>query len=149
MKESDVLAQNVFSQKQITIQISSLCHCDQHAWKLQGVLSFALLFYAQNVFSQKQIIIQLWNLYHCNWNTWKLQGVVSLGLSKESGVLAQMEMVQCCWQGMPEKSGCTAFGPLIQRKNSPKWLSYSFETCTVAIGMPENIRVCWVWPSKF
>ena len=27
--------------------------------------------------------------------------------------------------------------------------SYSFETCTIAIGMPENLRVHWVWPSKY
>ena len=27
--------------------------------------------------------------------------------------------------------------------------SYSFETCTIVIGMPENLRVCWVWPCKY
>ena len=27
--------------------------------------------------------------------------------------------------------------------------TYSFETCTIVIGMPENLRVCWVWPSKY
>ena len=27
--------------------------------------------------------------------------------------------------------------------------SYSFETCTTAIGTPENLRVHWVWPSKY
>ena len=27
--------------------------------------------------------------------------------------------------------------------------SYSFETCTTEIGTPENLRVHWVWPSKY
>ena len=27
--------------------------------------------------------------------------------------------------------------------------SYSFETWTIAIDTPENLRVCWVWPSKY
>ena len=27
--------------------------------------------------------------------------------------------------------------------------SYSFETCTIVIGMPENLRVCRVWPTKY
>ena len=35
-KESDVLAQNVFSQKWIIIQLWNLHHCNQHAWKPQG-----------------------------------------------------------------------------------------------------------------
>ena len=41
-KESDVLAQNVFSQKQIIIQLWNLYHCNWHTWKPQGVLSLAL-----------------------------------------------------------------------------------------------------------
>ena len=41
-KESDVLAQNVVSQKQIIIQLWNLYHCDWHTWKLQGALSLAL-----------------------------------------------------------------------------------------------------------
>ena len=40
--ESDVLAQNVFSQKQIIIQLWNLYHCNWHTWKPQGVLSLAL-----------------------------------------------------------------------------------------------------------
>ena len=27
--------------------------------------------------------------------------------------------------------------------------SYSFETCTIGISMPENLRVHWLWPSKY
>ena len=85
-KESDVLFQNVFSQKWIIVQLWNLYHCDQHAWKPQGTLEFGppntkesdVLF--QNVFLQKQIIIQLWNLDHCNWHTWKPQGLLSLAL---------------------------------------------------------------------
>ena len=42
MKESDVLAQNVFSQKWIIIKLWNLYHCNWHTWKLQGVLSLAL-----------------------------------------------------------------------------------------------------------
>ena len=41
-KESDVLAQNVFSPKWIIIQLWNLYHCDWHAWKPQGMLSLAL-----------------------------------------------------------------------------------------------------------
>ena len=72
-KESDVLAQNVFSQKQIIIQLWNLYHCDWACLKTSGCAEFGPLntkesdVLAQNVFSQKWIIIQLWNLYHCNW----------------------------------------------------------------------------------
>ena len=41
-KESDVLAQNVVSLKQIIIQLWNLYHCDWHAWKPQHALSLAL-----------------------------------------------------------------------------------------------------------
>ena len=41
-KESDVLTQNVFSQKQIIIQLWNLYHCNWHTWKPQGALSLAL-----------------------------------------------------------------------------------------------------------
>ena len=41
-KERDVLAQNVFSQKQIIIQLWNLYHCNQHAWNPQGALTLAL-----------------------------------------------------------------------------------------------------------
>ena len=41
-KESDLLAQNVVSLKQIIIQLWNLYHCDWHTWKLQGALSLAL-----------------------------------------------------------------------------------------------------------
>ena len=27
--------------------------------------------------------------------------------------------------------------------------SYSFESCTIVISMPENLRMCWGWPSKW
>ena len=41
-KESDVIAQNVFSQKWIIIQLWNLYHWDQHAWKAQGALHLTL-----------------------------------------------------------------------------------------------------------
>ena len=41
-KKSDVLAQNVFSQKQIIIQLWNLYHCDHHTWKPQSALSLAI-----------------------------------------------------------------------------------------------------------
>ena len=41
-KESDVLGQNVFPQKQIIIQLWNLYHCDHHTSKPQGALSLAL-----------------------------------------------------------------------------------------------------------
>ena len=40
--ESDVLTQNVFSQKWIIIQLWNLYHCNWHTWKPQGALSLAL-----------------------------------------------------------------------------------------------------------
>ena len=82
----------------------------------------------QNVFSQKWIIIQLWNQYHCDQHAWKPQGTLEFGPpnTKESDVLFQNVFFQ-------------------------KWIIvYSFETCTIVIGMPGNLRVCtWVWPSKY
>ena len=108
MKESDVLAQNVFYQKQIIIKLWNLYHCNWHTWKLQGVLEFGPLntkesdVLAQNVFSQKWIIIQLWNLYSLGqldtWiiipeniqgqKTWRCAEFGPLNM-KESDVLAQ------------------------------------------------------------
>ena len=41
-KESDVIAQNVFSQKWIIIQLWNVYHCNQHAWKPQGALTLTL-----------------------------------------------------------------------------------------------------------
>ena len=81
---------------------------------------------AQNVFSQKWVIIQLWNLYHCNQHTWKLQGALSLALQMQRKVMFWPKM---CFL----RNGST----------------YSFETCTIAIDMPENLRVHLVWPSKY
>ena len=85
--ESDVSAQNVFSQKWIIIQLWNLYHCNWHTWKPKsGCTEFGPLntkeshVLAQNVFSQKQIIIQLWNLDHCYWHSWEPQGVLSLAL---------------------------------------------------------------------
>ena len=72
-KESDVLAQNVFSQKQIIIQLWNLYHCNcSMPENLRVYTEFGPLntkesdVLAQNVFSQKWIIKQLWNLYHCD-----------------------------------------------------------------------------------
>ena len=53
---------------------------------------------------------------------------------------------------------CTEFGPLNTEGNDVlahmcfflrNGSSYSVETCTIAISMPENLSVCWVWPSKY
>ena len=54
-------------------------------------------------------------------------------------------------------SRCNEFGPLNMKKSDVlaqnvflrNRSSYSFETCTIVIGMSENLRVCWVWPSKY
>ena len=145
-KESDVLAQNVFSQKWIIKQLWNLYHwpskykgkCMFHAWKphtalvwLAWVFRFGLLntkesdVLAQNVFSQKQIIIQLWNLYHCNWHAWKPQ--------------------RCrVWPSKYKRKWC--FSP--KCVFSEMW-SYSFETCTIGSSTPENLRVHWVCPSEY
>ena len=123
---------NVFCQKQIIIQLWNLYHCYCHAWKPQGAWSLVHLntkrsdVLSQNVFCQKQIIIQLWNLFHCDWHAWKPQGAWSLT------ILIEMKMM---------------FYPKMcfVRNRS----SYSFETCTIVIGMPENLRVNGVWSSKY
>ena len=49
-KESDVLAQNVFSQKWIIKQLWNLYHWKQHTWKPQGALSLALWIQKKVVF---------------------------------------------------------------------------------------------------
>ena len=83
---------------------------------------------AQNVFFlQKWIIIQLWNLYHCEHHTWKPHECSEFGSSKYKEK----------WCFSPK---CVVF-----RNRS----SYSLETCTNAIGMAENLRVHWVWPSNY
>ena len=56
-----------------------------------------------------------------------------------------------------KSSGCTALDPLNTKESDvlPKmWFlrngsSYSFDTCTTAISMPENLRVHWLWPYKY
>ena len=61
------------------------------------------------------------------------------------------------WLACLKSSGCTEFGPLNTKESDVlgqnvflrNRLSYSFETCTIVIGMPENFRVCWVWPCKY
>ena len=80
----------------------------------------------QNVFSQKQIIIQLWNLDHYNWHTWKPQGLLSLALQIHRKVMFYSKM--CFLRN----------GSL-----------YNFETFTIVIGMPGNLSMHLVWPSKY
>ena len=61
------------------------------------------------------------------------------------------------WLACLKTSGCAEFGPLNTKESdvlaqnvfSQKQIIISFETCTIAIGMPENLRVCRVWPSKY
>ena len=61
------------------------------------------------------------------------------------------------WLACLKTSGCMEFGPLNTKKVMfyPKMCfvrnrsSYSFETCTIVIGMPENLRVHGVWSSKY
>ena len=85
-KESDVLAQNVFSQKQDHHTALKLVPLQLACLKTSGCTEFGPLntkesdVLAQNVFSQKWIIKQLWNLYHCNQHAWKPQGALSLAL---------------------------------------------------------------------
>ena len=154
-KESDVIAQNVFSQKWIIIQLWNLYHWDQHAWKLRcadfdppNTKESDVI--AQNVFSQKWIIIQLWNLHHCNQHAWKLQGALSFTLQIQRKVTCYSP--KCIFSEMDntdlklvplglaclKTSGCTDFDPLNTKEKwcySPKCVfsengsSYSFETC--------------------
>ena len=148
-KESDVLAPNVFSQLTITdhqhMKTSALkqrkvmYHCGssyicmQSAHlKTSGCAEFGPVntkesnVLAPNIFSQKWIIIQLWNLYHCNWHAWKPQGALS-------------------WPCKYKGKWCFSPKCVFLWNRS----SYSFETCTIVIGMAENLRVCWVWPCKY
>ena len=63
-------------------------------------------------------------------------------------------------------SGCAEFGPLNMKESdvlaqnvfSQKQITWKLQAlklvpliinCTIAIGTPENFRVCWVWPSKY
>ena len=61
------------------------------------------------------------------------------------------------WSSHLITSECTEFGSLNTKRKwcfSPKCVfsemgsSYSFETCTIVIIRPENLRVHWVWPSN-
>ena len=60
------------------------------------------------------------------------------------------------WSSHLKTSECTKIGPLTIKESEPKsvfffrsgW-SYSFETCTIVIITPENLRVHWVWPTKY
>ena len=72
----------------------------------------------QNVFSQKWIIIQLWNQYHWDQHAWNLRVHLSLAL--------QIQRKWCFYSKM-----------CFFRNGS----LYSFETCTIVISMPGNLRV--------
>ena len=85
---------------------------------------------APNVFFLKWTIIQLWNLHHYNLHTWKPECALSWAP----------------WINTKELA-CLIFWP--QMSFLINGSSYSFETCTILIGMPENLRVCWVWPCKY
>ena len=62
------------------------------------------------------------------------------------------------WSSHLKTSECTKFGPLNTKKSDMltqnvfflrNGSSYSFETCTIVIITPENLRVNWVWYSKY
>ena len=62
------------------------------------------------------------------------------------------------WSSHHKTSECTNFGPLNTKKSDAlaqnvlffrSGSSYSFETCTTVIITPENLRVNWVWYSKY
>ena len=62
------------------------------------------------------------------------------------------------WSSHHKTSECTDFGPLNTKKGDAlaqnvlffrSGSSYSFETCTTVIITPENLRVNWVWYSKY
>ena len=95
-KESDVLAQNVFSQKQIIIQLWNLYHCDWHAWKPQGVQSLDSKYKGKWCFSPKCVFSEM--DHHTalkpvplHWACLKTSGCAEFGPlnTKESDVLAQ------------------------------------------------------------
>ena len=84
-KESDVLAQNVFSQKWIIIKLWNLYHCNWHTWKLRVYWVWPSKFKGKWCFSPKCVFSEMdhhtaLKLVHCNWHAWKLQGVLSLAL---------------------------------------------------------------------
>ena len=69
-KESNVISPNMCFLRNRPSNLKPY-HCDWHAWKPQGALSWpskykgSWCFSPSNVFSHKWTIIQLWNLYHC------------------------------------------------------------------------------------
>ena len=63
-KESDVLFQNVFLQKQIIIQLWNWDHCNWHTWKPQGLLSLALQIHRKVMFYSKMCFLRNGSLYN-------------------------------------------------------------------------------------
>ena len=138
-KESDVLFQNVFSQKQIIIQLWNWDHCNWHTWKPQGLLSLALQIHRKVMFYSKMCFLRNGSLYNFDTCT------MVIGMPGNLSVhLVWPSKYKGKWCFIPK---CVMFySKMCFLRNRS---SYSFETGTIAIDTPENLRVCWVWPSKY
>ena len=135
-KESDVLAQNVFSQKQIMHTALKLVPLQLTFLWTSGCTEFDPL-------NTKESDVLAQNLFF---------------FFSETGHHTALKLVPLqltfLWT-----SGCTEFDPLNTKESNVlaqnlffffrNGSSYSLETCIIVIGMPENLRVHWVWPSKY
>ena len=132
-----MLAQNVlFLRNRSSYSFRNLYHCNHGMtenlrvhWVWPSKYKEKWHFSPKSIFFfRNRSIIQLWNLYHCDHYTWKPQGDSEFDPlnTKKSDVV----ILKCCF---------------FFRNGS----SYSFETCTIVIITPENLRVHWVWYSKY
>ena len=132
MKESHFLSKNVFwenavevSQKQCMLELSNLCHCVQHPWKLTSrdfwrsrnerkpLSKQKCVLRKCSKVSQKQCMLELSNLCHCVQYPWKLTSRDFWSSRNERKPLSKQKCVlrKCCG-GISETVHARAFKPL-------------------------------------
>ena len=162
----------------VIIQLWNLYHCDHQTWKPQSALSLAPLntkksdVLSQNLFFFSEMnhytalkLVPLWSsdlkTLRVNWvwySNYKRKGCFCLKcVFSETDHHTALKVVPS-WSTQLKTSECTDFGPLNTKKSDAlaqnvlffrSGSSYSFETCTIVIITPENLRVNWVWYSKY
>ena len=109
-KKRDVIAQNVFSQKWILIQLWNLHQCNHHAWDLRVCWVWPSKYkkkwyYCQNAFSQKWII-QIWPSKYKE--KWSYSPKCVFSEINHHTALKLVPLGSACLK----TSGCTEFDPL-------------------------------------
>ena len=131
MKVSHFLSKNVFqenavglSQKQWILELSNLCHCVQHPWKLTNRDFCSSRNQSKQVFKQKCVlrkccgvsqkwwVLELLNLCHSFQHPWKLTSKDFWRYRNKSKPLSKQKCFEKMLWGITETVNARAFKPL-------------------------------------